>query len=309
MPSLLDERDFGLLTSVLSLLQGLLVGGGDPAPFRACVPKAVRLLDRLVRNAEVPPDYLYYGMPSPWMQIKCMRVLQAFPVAEDPPVANALCAILKLVLDTGSEPVKNVNKGNAVQAVLVEAVGLVLQLERSRELVELTVVQLGRFISAREPNTRYLGLENMARLAVLPQVAAAVRRNLAQVVESLHDLDISIRRRALDLLYGMADADNAQAVVQELLDYLVVSDFAIREELVLKIAVLAEKFPPSKKWYLDVVLVLVDKAGDYVRRARDTRDGSGGSLYLTVFAADPARLIVSLASSAATTCGTGWCRS
>ena len=135
-------------------------------------------------------------------------------------------------------------------------------------LVDQCAVQLGKFISAKEPNTRYLGLENMGRLSALPQVAAAVRRNQPQIAESLHDPDISIRRRALDLLYGMCDASNAQGIVQQLLDYLVVSDFAIREELVLKIAILAEKFAPvvqqAQRWYVDVVLALIDKAGDFV---------------------------------------------
>ena len=111
---------------------------------------------------------------------------------------------------------------------------------------------------------RYMGLENMGRLSVLPQVADAVKRNQGQIIESLHDPDISIRRRALDLLFGMCDASNAQSIVKELLDYLVVSDFAIREELVLRIAILAEKFMPDQRWYFDVILTLIDKAGDFV---------------------------------------------
>jgi AP-2 complex subunit alpha len=110
----------------------------------------------------------------------------------------------------------------------------------------------------------YLGLENMGRLSMLPQVALVVKRNQQQIAESLHDPDISIRRRALDLLYGMCDAGNAQDIVRELLDYLVVSDFAIREELVLKIAILAEKYAPTQRWYIDVVLTMMDKAGDFV---------------------------------------------
>ena len=110
----------------------------------------------------------------------------------------------------------------------------------------------------------YLGLENMGRLSMLPQVALVVKRNQQQIAESLHDPDISIRRRALDLLYGMCDAGNAQDIVRELLDYLIVSDFAIREELVLKIAILAEKYAPTQRWYIDVVLTMMDKAGDFV---------------------------------------------
>ena len=109
-----------------------------------------------------------------------------------------------------------------------------------------------------------MGLENMGRLSVLPQVAAAVKRNQAQIIESLHDPDISIRRRALDLLFGMCDTANAESIVKELLEYLTVSDFAIREELVLRIAILAEKFMPSQRWYIDVSLSLIDKAGDFV---------------------------------------------
>ena len=104
----------------------------------------------------------------------------------------------------------------------------------------------------------------MGRLSMLPQVALVVKRNQQQIAESLHDPDISIRRRALDLLYGMCDAGNAQDIVRELLDYLIVSDFAIREELVLKIAILAEKYAPTQRWYLDVVLTMMDKAGDFV---------------------------------------------
>ena len=152
---------------------------------------------------------------------------------------------------------------------MVEAVGLVMVLDRDLDLVDQTAIQLGRFISAKEPNTKYLGLENMGRMSAIPQVAAAVKRNQQEIADSLHDADISIRRRALDLLFGMCDPSNAQDIVQQLLDYLVVADFAIREELVLKIAILAEKFAPAvqqtqQHWYIDVMLTLVDKAGDFV---------------------------------------------
>ena len=260
--TLLDERDFGLLTSVLSLLHGLVQS--DSSRFYGCLAKVLRLLERLVKNVDVPQDYLYYAIPSPWMQIKCMRILKHFAVAEDPTVASPLALVLRDVIANGAEPAKSQNKNNALQGILVEAVGLVMLLERDQELVDSLAMQLGRFISAKEPNTRYMGLENMGRLSELPQVAAAVKRNQAQIIESLHDPDISIRRRALDLLFGMCDAGNAESIVRELLDYLVLSDFAIREELVLRVAILAEKFMVSQAWYVDVILSLIDKAGDFV---------------------------------------------
>lgn len=62
---------------------------------------------------------------------------------------------------------------------------------------------------------------------------------------SVQDPDVSIRKRALDLLFTMCDTGNAPETVEELVKYLTVADFTMREELVLKIAILAEKFAPS----------------------------------------------------------------
>ena len=62
------------------------------------------------------------------------------------------------------------------------------------------------------------------------------------------DADISIRRRALDLLFVMADESNGTDIVEELATYLAASGAGIREEMVLKIAILAEKFTDDLNW-------------------------------------------------------------
>ena len=80
----------------------------------------------------------------------------------------------------------------------------------------------------------------------------------------LRDKDISVRRRALDLLYSMCDVSNARQIVSEMLTYLCTADFSIREEIVLKIAVIAEKYATEYSWYVDVILHLISLAGDYV---------------------------------------------
>jgi AP-2 complex subunit alpha len=48
------------------------------------------------------------------------------------------------------------------------------------------------------------------------------------------------------------------------LQYLSTAEFSMREELSLKAAILAEKFAPDLSWYVDVILQLIDKAGDFV---------------------------------------------
>lgn len=66
----------------------------------------------------------------------------------------------------------------------------------------------------------------------------------------------------------MCDKKNCKGIVGELLTFLnylnvnIPNDFAIREELVLKIAILAEKFASQYKWYVDVMLKVITVAGD-----------------------------------------------
>jgi AP-2 complex subunit alpha len=102
----------------------------------------------------------------------------------------------------------------------------------------------------REPNIRYLGLETMARMARIGGTLETIKKHQASIQFSLKDGDISIRKRALDLLYTMCDETNAREIVDELIKYLETADYAIREELVLKIAILGERFSPEgdKKW-------------------------------------------------------------
>ncbi|GMH12652.1 hypothetical protein Nepgr_014493 [Nepenthes gracilis] len=261
MAQLLDERDLGVLTSAMSLLVALVSNNHDA--YWSCIPKCTRILERLARNQDVPQEYTYYGIPSPWLQVKTMRALQYFPAIEDPNTRRSLFEVLQRIL-MGTDVVKNVNKNNASHAVLFEALALVMHLDAEKEMMSQCVALLGKFIAVREPNIRYLGLENMARMLMVTDMQDIIKRHQAQIITSLKDPDISIRRRALDLLYGMCDVSNAKDIVEELLQYLSTSDFAMREELSLKVAILAEKFAPDLSWYVDVILQLIDKAGDFV---------------------------------------------
>nr|GLL43162.1 putative adapitin protein [Ipomoea trifida] len=261
MAQILDERDLGVLTSSMSLLVALVSNNHEA--YWSSLPKCVRILERLARNQDVPQEYTYYGIPSPWLQVKTMRALQYFPTIEDPNTRRSLFEVLQRIL-MGTDVVKNVNKNNASHAVLFEALSLVMHLDAEKEMMSQCVALLGKFIAVREPNIRYLGLENMTRMLMITDVQDIIKRHQAQIVTSLKDPDISIRRRALDLLYGMCDVSNAKDIVEELLQYLSSADFAMREELSLKIAILAEKFAPDLSWYVDVILQLIDKAGEFV---------------------------------------------
>jgi len=159
------------------------------------------------------------------------------------------------------------NKSNALNGVLIEALSLVMHYDSDPELLGMTGSIFGRFLNEKkDPNLRYLGLALMSRMSFCTSVnfLASVREHQVVIMNSLRDADISIRRRALDMLYCMCETSNAGEIVGELLDYLPSADFNIREDLVLKIAILAEKFAADLAWYVDVILNIITQAGNYV---------------------------------------------
>ncbi len=92
------------------------------------------------------------------------------------------------------------------------------------------------FISSSRANIRYLGLEAMCRLALRHNLA----EHIDKILVNLDHTDVSIRKRALDLLYLICDSSNVSVIVAELLGYLENRvDPHIHDDLVLKIAILA----------------------------------------------------------------------
>ena len=159
---------------------------------------------------------------------------------------------------------KNVQQNNAQNAVLFEAINLVIHLDDEHNLMVQISSRLGKFIQSRETNVRYLGLEAMTHFAARAETLDPIKRHQSIIMGSLRDRDISVRRKGLDLLYSMCDSSNSQPIVNELLKYLENADFAIREEMVLKIAILTEKYATDIQWYVDISLRLIAMAGDHV---------------------------------------------
>lgn len=117
-----------------------------------------------------------------------------------------------------AEPTRNVQHNNAQHAVLFEAIGLAIHLDTNSPLVSTAAVLLARFISSKETNVRYLGLDTMAHLAARTDNLNAIKQHQRTIILSLRDKDISVRRRALDLLYSMCDVDNSELIVASFYD-------------------------------------------------------------------------------------------
>lgn len=263
---LLNDQHMGVVTAATSFIDALVKK--NPEEYKGCISLAVSRLSRIVTASYTDlQDYTYYFVPAPWLSVKLLRLLQNYPPPEDPGVRGRLNECLETILNKAQEPPKSkkVQHSNAKNAVLFEAISLIIHNDTEPNLLVRACNQLGQFLSNRETNLRYLALESMCLLATSEFSHEAVKKHQEVVILSMKmEKDVSVRQQAVDLLYAMCDKSNAEEIVQEMLNYLETADYSIREEMVLKVAILAEKYATDYTWYVDVILNLIRIAGDYV---------------------------------------------
>uniref|UniRef100_A0A9J2PG22 AP-2 complex subunit alpha n=2 Tax=Ascaris TaxID=6251 RepID=A0A9J2PG22_ASCLU len=263
---LLNDQHLGVVTSAASLIEAL--SKKWPEEYKGCISLAISRLSRIVTSGYTDlQDYTYYFVPAPWLCVKLLRLLQNYPPPEDPSNKSRLMECLEGILNKAMDAPKSkkVQHSNAKNAVLFESIALIIHMDSEPSLLVRACNQLGTFLSHRETNLRYLALESMCLLATSEFSHEAVKRHQETIINSLKtERDVSVRQRAVDLLYAMCDRSNAAEIVSEMLSYLETADYSIREEMVLKVAILAEKYATDYTWYVDVILKLIRIAGDYV---------------------------------------------
>lgn len=259
---MLEDSDFGVMLSVTTLL--IHLAQDQPELYQAVLPVAARRLRHLVVDNEYEADYLYYTIPIPWLQVNLLRLLSILPKAKTAIADTLLESTLLKIIEPDMRDSRNVQESNAQNAVLFQAIKLVVQLDTASVLLDKAIGFLANCLSSRETNVRYLGLEGMSHLTVHSELALPIKVHQNTVLKSLKDRDISVRRRGLDLLYSMTDNNNAKEVISELIRFLQTSEYAMREEMVIKIAILVEKYTTEYDWYVTVTLKLLAIAGDHV---------------------------------------------
>ncbi|XP_035538439.1 AP-2 complex subunit alpha-2 isoform X2 [Morone saxatilis] len=263
---LLNDQHLGVVTAAASLITTL--AQKSPDDFKTSISLAVARLSRIVTSASIDlQDYTYYFVAAPWLSVKLLRLLQCYPPPEDAALRSRLTECLETILNKAQEPPKSkkVQHSNAKNAVLFEAISLIIHHDSEPTLLVRACNQLGQFLQHRETNLRYLALESMCTLASSEFSHETVKTHIETVINALKtERDVSVRQRAVDLLYAMCDRSNAKQIVAEMLSYLETADYSIREEIVLKVAILAEKYAVDYTWYVDTILNLIRIAGDYV---------------------------------------------
>jgi AP-1 complex subunit gamma-1 len=139
----------------------------------------------------------------------------------------------------------------------------ILDIEADSGLRVLGVNILGKFLSNRDNNIRYVALNTLIKVvAVEPN---AVQRHRNTILDCLRDPDISIRRRALDLSFTLINESNVRVLIRELLAFLEVADNEFKPVMTSQIGIAADRFAPNKRWHVDTMLRVLKLAGNYLK--------------------------------------------
>eukprot|EP00632_Arachnochrysis_sp_CCMP2950_P006062 CAMPEP_0185710624 /NCGR_PEP_ID=MMETSP1164-20130828/31140_1 /TAXON_ID=1104430 /ORGANISM="Chrysoreinhardia sp, Strain CCMP2950" /LENGTH=518 /DNA_ID=CAMNT_0028378143 /DNA_START=172 /DNA_END=1725 /DNA_ORIENTATION=- len=247
------EEDAGATNGAATDDDGASAGAMIKQRFGRVVPSLVKMLRNLL-NLGYSPEHDIAGIADPFLQVKLLRLLQALGHKND----EASEAMNDVLAQVATNTETNRNAGNAI---LYECVRAIMTVESESGLRVLAVNILGRFLLNRDNNIRYVALNSLSK--VVTEDVAAVQRHRATILDCLKDPDVSIRQRALELTYQLVNASNAQELVREMLNYLVVATGEHRAHLCGRVATVVDKYAPSPKWQIDVLVAMLSIAGNH----------------------------------------------
>ncbi|KAL4315103.1 AP-1 complex subunit gamma-2 isoform X2 [Arachis ipaensis] len=255
--ALLREKHHGVLITGVQLCTDLCKISPEALEHvrKKCTDVLVRTL-RDLANSPYSPEYDIAGITDPFLHIRLLKLLRVLGEGD----ADASDSMNDILAQVATKTESNKVAGNAI---LYECVQTIMSIEDNGGLRVLAINSLGRFLSNRDNNIRYVAL-NMLMKAVTAD-GQAVQRHRATILECVKDSDASIRKRALELVYVLVNETNVKPLAKELIDYLEVSENDFRGDLTAKICSIVSKFSPEKIWYIDQMLKVLSEAGNYVK--------------------------------------------
>jgi len=255
--SLLKEKHHGVLISAIQLCTELCKASKDALEYlrKNCIEGLVRIL-RDVSNSSYAPEYDVSGIADPFLHIRVLKLMRILGQGD----ADCSEYMNDILAQVATKTDSNKNAGNAI---LYECVQTIMGIEATSGLRVLAINILGRFLSNRDNNIRYVALNMLMRAIAVD--ALAVQRHRTTILECVKDADASIRKRALELVFLLVNDTNVKPLTKELIDYLSIADPDFKGDLTSKICSIVEKFSQEKLWYLDQMFKVLSLAGNHVK--------------------------------------------
>ncbi|RLN95594.1 hypothetical protein BBJ28_00008370 [Nothophytophthora sp. Chile5] len=243
----MEEPDVAVVSCAVNVICEL--ANKKPKNYLGLAPQFFRLLTTSSNN---------------WMLIKVVKLLASL-VPEEPRLARKLL-----------DPLATVIQNTPAKSLLYECISTVTtallytkksdgsQPRNVAAVVRLCNDHLRRYIEDPDQNLRYLGLVGLGNLMLSHPYVITEHQQL--IVECLAVDDITIRMRALELLAGMVNPDNAAPIIRELMRQTLGADGAYRHELITHILHVCSVNKYANihdfDWYIHVLVQLARVPGN-----------------------------------------------
>jgi len=248
--TIFEDKNHGVLLAGLALAEQVFKAEPKTVKkYKKYLSPLCKTLKNLI-STSYAPEYDVNGITDPFLQIRILEVLGFFGRASSKE-NEELEALLNSIPSNTDTTRKNT--GNAV---LYELVRCIFSYDSSKNLKSLGGSILGQFLNNKDNNYKYLALNTLNDIAKIDIDTVQKHKNV--ILEFLKDPDIAIKRRSLDLTYLIVNTENIRQIVTETLDFInSTSNVEFKLELTSKIFYSLEKYSPSLKWEIDVLLKML----------------------------------------------------
>lgn len=255
---LVSDKHPNMILSTSRLIQALYTVPECRPTLIKTIPKIIAQLKRITTSGYMP-DYDVMGITDPFSQVYLLTTLRTLAVDE-----NCPSDYLEEINDTLTQVSSNLDSGkNAAHAILYECVKTIFAIQSDQSLKILGVNILGKFLSTKDNNTRYVALDTL--LTVIDIEPLAVQRHRSTIVNCLADGDISIRRRALELSFAILNEQNIRVLVREILLFLEnCTDNELKPFITSQLTIAANKYAPNDKWHFDTLIRMLNVSGNFI---------------------------------------------
>jgi len=248
--TIFEDKNHGVLLSGLALVEQVFKAEPKTIKkYKKYLSPMIKYLKNLI-STSYAPEYDVNGITDPFLQVRILEILGFFGRASKS--ENGELEELLNSIPSNTDTTRK-NTGNSV---LYELVRCIFSYDSSKSLKGLGGSILGQFLSNKDNNYKYLALNTLNDIAKIDIDTVQKHKNV--ILEFLKDPDIAIKRRSLDLTYLIVNTENIRQIVTETLDFInSTTNIEFKLELTSKIFYSLEKYSPSLKWEIDVLLKML----------------------------------------------------
>ena len=248
IPTLLEDRTHSVcLSGIYLVLEMINIKPSIVEKIKKYHSMFVKY-EKSLLSVSYSPEFDVNGINDPFLQAKILEIMQ-YTAKDDKELIDELA---DLFVSVQSITESSKQTGYALQYEIIKAIN---NLNASSGMKSLSNNILGKFLSSNDYNLKYIALNTLKDAA--RKDLASVQKHRAVILEFLKDNDISLQKRALDLIYLIINKNNLKNITRECLIFLPKAEDEIKFELTKKLQDSIVKYSLSYKWEIDSLIKMV----------------------------------------------------